>query len=172
IEPHLAMRNLGFHEVGQRMILGTQFCCECNLCTLYACPEDLDPRNACVQGKKELRAAGMSWPKEELGPQSSVTHPMESYRHIPLGKLMLKLGIDRFVNKGPLIEESVRSASFTVPLQQHVGVPAVAAVTAGQRVQEGDVLGSIPAGKLGAPIHAPVAGTVQAAGGPIVIVPS
>lgn len=171
IEPHKAMRNLGFHEVGTRMILGTQFCCECNLCTLYACPEDLDPRNACVQSKKQLRAEGKSWPREELGPEYSVAHPMEPYRHIPLGKLMVKLGIDRYLNKGPLSEELARPAEVTVLLQQHAGVPAVATVSAGQRVREGELIGSIPAGKLGAPVHAPVSGTVKSVSNSVVIVP-
>ncbi|MBU4399879.1 MAG: SLBB domain-containing protein, partial [Planctomycetes bacterium] len=43
IEPHRAMRSLGFNLVGEANVVGTQFCCECNLCSLYSCPEDLDP---------------------------------------------------------------------------------------------------------------------------------
>ena len=42
------------------MIAGTLYCCECNLCTLYACPEDLDPKNVCVSGKPVAREKGLS----------------------------------------------------------------------------------------------------------------
>jgi Na+-translocating ferredoxin:NAD+ oxidoreductase RnfC subunit len=38
IEPHRAMLSLGFTAPGDRLIAGTLYCCECNLCSLYACP--------------------------------------------------------------------------------------------------------------------------------------
>ncbi len=169
IEPHLAMRNLGFHEVGERMILGTHFCCECNLCTLYSCPEDLDPKNACVQSKGKLRAAGKFWPKEDVQARQWDAHPMEPYRHIPLKKLMHRLGLDRFVNKGPLVDATVRPAAYRIPLQQHLGVPAEPTVRPGERVQAGQLIGAVPAGKLGAPVHASVTGTVRSVGAEIVL---
>jgi Na+-translocating ferredoxin:NAD+ oxidoreductase RnfC subunit len=160
IEPHLAMRNLGFHEVGDRMILGTSFCCECNLCTLYSCPEDLDPKNACVVSKGTLRTKGMSWPKDDLA-KRVIPHPMEKYRHIPVKKLMLKLGLSGFENTGPLIDRTVEPKSVRVLLQQHVGAPATPVVKAGERVEAGQMLGDFAADKLGVPVHAPLAGVVK-----------
>ena len=56
IEPHRAMRSLEFNLVGESNVIGTQFCCECNLCSLYSCPEDLDPKNVCTQNKRRLAA--------------------------------------------------------------------------------------------------------------------
>ncbi len=56
IEPHLAMRSLEFNLVGESNVIGTAFCCECNLCSLYSCPEDLDPKNVCTQNKRRLAA--------------------------------------------------------------------------------------------------------------------
>lgn len=161
IEPHLAMRNLGFHEVGDRMILGTSFCCECNLCTLYSCPEDLDPKNACVQSKITLKTKGLSWPKEDLAKRNE-PHPMEKYRHIPVKKLMLKLGLSNYQNVGPLIPETVEPKSLRILLSQHVGTPATPVVKAGDHVKAGQELGSVPKDKLGVPIHAPLAGVVRA----------
>lgn len=160
IEPHLAMRNLGFHEVGDRMILGTSYCCECNLCTLYSCPEDLDPKNACVTSKATLRTKGLSWPKEDLA-KRVVPHPMEKYRHIPVKKLILKLGLATYENTGPLIADTVRPKSVRVLMQQHVGAPATPAVAPGDRVTAGQVIGTVPGDKLGVPVHAPLAGTVK-----------
>ena len=62
IQPHTAMRSLGFNEVGEANVIGTQFCCECNLCSMYSCPEDLDP-------KKRLHAkqASIGRGEETLG---------------------------------------------------------------------------------------------------------
>ena len=56
IEPHQAMRALGFTGTKDPMIAGTLYCCECNLCTLFSCPEDLDPKNVCAQNKRRLAA--------------------------------------------------------------------------------------------------------------------
>ncbi len=55
IEPHAAMRALGFTEPPSPTIAGTLYCCECNLCSLYACPEDLDPKSVCVESKPIAR---------------------------------------------------------------------------------------------------------------------
>ncbi|WP_426415218.1 electron transport complex subunit RsxC [Aestuariirhabdus sp. LZHN29] len=48
-----------------------------------------------------------------------------------------------------------------VPLQQHIGEPAVARVTAGQRVKRGELIGG-SVEWLSAPVHAPADGTVVA----------
>ncbi|MEZ6190475.1 MAG: hypothetical protein R3C45_04200 [Phycisphaerales bacterium] len=49
IRPH---RRCGFlvlqRSMGEANVVGTDFCCECNLCTMIACPEDLDPKNVCT----------------------------------------------------------------------------------------------------------------------------
>ncbi len=172
IEPHLAMRNLGFHEAGDRMILGTQFCCECNLCTLYACPEDLDPKNACVQSKGVLRQKEISWPKDEIESQEWTAHEMESYRHIPLTKLMSRLGLDRFRNVGPLIEAVPARQPLTLPLKQHLGAPGTARVKAGDTVQEGQVLANVEEGQLGVPLHSPLAGKILSVSDVIVLEPA
>ncbi|MBC7352581.1 MAG: SLBB domain-containing protein, partial [Thermogutta sp.] len=61
IEPHRAMRSLGFNLVGEANVQGTAFCCECNLCSLYSCPEDLDPKNVCAQNKRRILAEKRRW---------------------------------------------------------------------------------------------------------------
>ncbi|WP_210394826.1 electron transport complex subunit RsxC [Motiliproteus sediminis] len=46
-----------------------------------------------------------------------------------------------------------------VPLQQHIGEPAVAIVSAGEKVRRGQLLGG-SAGKVSAPVHSPADGVV------------
>jgi len=47
-----------------------------------------------------------------------------------------------------------------IPLQQHIGAPAQPLVTVGAVVAVGDLLADVPAGSLGAAIHASVAGEI------------
>lgn len=52
-------------------------------------------------------------------------------------------------------------ARLVVPLDQHVGVPAEAAVSAGDRVDKGQLIGEAP-GYVSVPVHAPTSGVVRA----------
>jgi hypothetical protein len=38
-----------------------ELCCACGLCTLYACPEDLFPKEACDRAKRTNREHGIRW---------------------------------------------------------------------------------------------------------------
>ena len=78
IEPHKAMRSLGFNLVGEANVIGTSFCCECNLCSLYSCPEDLDPKNVCTQNKRRLaarRSVGRTRPSTRGGREHAPGKP-------------------------------------------------------------------------------------------------
>jgi len=60
VMPHKVMRSLGFTTTGGlHWSQWGELCCACGLCTLYACPEDLYPKEACDQAKTERRAAGL-----------------------------------------------------------------------------------------------------------------
>jgi Na+-translocating ferredoxin:NAD+ oxidoreductase RnfC subunit len=48
VQPHKVMRSLGFTASGKELWnQSAELCCACGLCTLYACPEDLYPKEAC-----------------------------------------------------------------------------------------------------------------------------
>ena len=130
IEPHRAMRSLGFMEDRTPQVLGTQFCCGCNLCTMMACPEDLDPRSVCVHNKQELVRAGERW-QAEAHPYRAAMHL--DNRRVPIRRLILKLGLQRFENVGPLVDPVYAPRRVVLPLKQHVGVPAKAIVSSGER---------------------------------------
>jgi Na+-translocating ferredoxin:NAD+ oxidoreductase RnfC subunit len=157
IEPHKAMRALGFTMDRDPLIVGTAFCCECNLCTMIACPEDLDPRNVCVQDKQIVKQKGLRW---EGGGRPIEPHPMYEARRTPTKRLITKLGLAGFVNEGPLAARPLEVARVRIPLQQHVGAPATPTVSVGDRVRAGQLIGAIAPGQLGAPIHASIDGTV------------
>jgi Na+-translocating ferredoxin:NAD+ oxidoreductase RnfC subunit len=160
------MQALGFTGPKDRMIAGTLYCCECNLCTLFACPEDLDPKTVCVQAKPVAREKGLVF----LGkPEDVRPHPLADSRRVPIRRLINRLGLAEFQNTGPLEDRSLAPSHVTLPLRQHAGVAAVAVVRAGERVREGEVLAAPAEGTLGARIHASIDGVVTSVNGSVVI---
>ena len=137
IEPHAAMRALLFGHSNEKLTAATLYCCECNLCSLFSCPEDLDPKNVCVAGKPQARELGLTWKGR---PEDVEPHPMAEYRRIPTKRLMTKLALMEFRNEGPLVDAALAPRRVTLPLKQHAGAPAIASVREGDRVRVGDVL--------------------------------
>ncbi len=164
IEPHRAMRSLGFNLVGETNVVGTQFCSECNLCSLYSCPEDLDPKSVCTQNKRKLVAEKKRWENPPFNPQRPEMH-LEN-RKAPMQRLMTKLGLRRFRNVGPLNDNLLPTGRVGIKLKQHLGAPCEPAVSVGQAVKKGQPVGRPPTvdGKpaLGAPVHASIDGAVTA----------
>lgn len=166
IEPHKAMRSLEFTMMGESNFIGTQFCCECNLCSMMACPEDLDPKNVCTQNKRRLMAEGRKW-EVEANPVRAELHL--DNRRVPIGRLIRKLGLFDFVNKGPLVSATCPARRVVLPLKQHVGAPSEPTVKPGDNVKAGDAVARPAGGKLGAVIHASIGGTVKSVDGAITI---
>ncbi len=143
-------------------MIGTSFCCECNLCSLYSCPEDLDPKNVCTQNKRRLIAEKRQQGESPFNPRRPELHMAN--RKAPTSRLMQKLGLKGFRNVGPMVPELVEAERVGIKLKQHIGAACEAAVAVGQAVAKGQVIGRRPAadGKpaLGAPVHASIGGMV------------
>lgn len=162
IEPHRAMRSLGFNQVGEANVIGTSFCCECNLCSLYSCPEDLDPKNVCTQNKRRLAAEKKRWESPPFNPRRPDLHMAN--RKAPMHRLFNKLGLTQFNNVGPLDDRVLEASKVGIKLKQHLGAPCEPVVKVGDRVHKGQPVGRPPVtnGKpaLGAPVHASIDGAV------------
>jgi Na+-translocating ferredoxin:NAD+ oxidoreductase RnfC subunit len=165
IQPHRAMQSLGF-AAGADAMVATLYCCECNLCSLYACPEDLDPKNVCVQAKPLARERDLTFKGD---PASITPHPLADYRRVPMRRLIARLGLGEFNNVGPLVEHAFAPSKVNILLKQHAGAPAVPVVKCGDRVKTGDLLAATEKGKLGARIHASIDGVVTVGRDAIVI---
>jgi cobalamin reductase len=164
IEPHRAMRSLGFNQVGQPNIQGTLFCCECNLCSFYSCPEGLNPKEVCSQNKANLIAEGQRWEDAPFNPRRP--EMLQAGRKAPMGRLMQKLGLKRFRNVGPLLPEVVSTNRVGISLKPHIGAPCQVSVAVGDAVRMGQSIGQPPVkdgrAALGASVHASIDGTVVA----------
>lgn len=168
VQPHKVMRTLGFTASGkENWSKWADLCCSCGLCTLYACPEDLFPKEACDQAVADRREAKLErW----LGPSEEIkAHPMEEGRHVPLKALMQKLGVTNYNVPAPWIECDFAPKSVTLPLSQHIGAPCEPVVKPGDRVSAGQLVADIPEGKLAARIHSSIDGTVTAVNGAVII---
>ncbi|MEI7528333.1 MAG: 4Fe-4S dicluster domain-containing protein [Elusimicrobiota bacterium] len=163
VQPHRVMRTMLFSG-GPEHKLHSQYgllCCECSLCSLYSCPEGLNPREACVAAKSDLREQKMGFKNSSLNTgRAPQVHPVRDFRKVPVSKLVRRLGLDDYNKDAPWTEVSYKPAKVKILLSQHIGAPCAATVKEGQRVEKGAVVGDVPADKLGCPVHASIAGTV------------
>jgi len=159
VEPHLVMRGLGFNATGQPDWNDwAALCCACGLCTLYACPEQLFPKEACDDAKTALRAASRKW----SGPTTPRPHPMREGRRVPIKALLRKLSLEGLDAPAHLRTEPLAPARVRLRLKQGAGAPGQPLVSVGARVSAGDAVAEPPAGALGSRLHAPFAGVVEA----------
>ena len=167
IEPHKVMRSLGF--VGEKDDYWGKFsinCCECNLCSLFACPEDLDPKQACVRSKRNLKLKEIPYTPPE---RDLAAHPMQAHRKVTIHKLTRKLGLMPYDRPALYVENGFRPNKVTIPLKQHVGAPATPVVNVGDTVTLGQKIGDVPSDQMGVPIHASINGVVTAVDPSIII---
>lgn len=158
VQPHKVMRSLGFTLTGaDNWNQWGELCCACGLCTLYACPEDLFPKEACDQAKADLRKIG----KKYVQPHPVVVHPMKEYRRVPLAQLRKRLKVEEWECDAHFRPQQPEPAEVRILLKQHAGKPAHAVVKEGDSVKAGQPVGCVPGGELGASVHASIAGTVK-----------
>ncbi len=170
VQPHLVMRALEFSgPQSQELGRWAQVCSECNICSLYACPEGLNPRDICRSAKGELSQNNTSWSLMELSALTQPIHPMRPYRQVPTAMLKRRLGLEEWDRAAPLVREKMIVDRVVLPLDQHLGAPATAVVKVGDEVTIGDVIAAVPEGRLGAWVHASIDGRVTAVNGAVTI---
>ncbi len=157
VEPHQVMRSLAFTATGaEHWNQWATMCCACGLCTLFACPEELYPKEACDQSKVQMRQAKVKWE----GPMTVKPHPMRDGRRVPIASLMQRLAISDYAHPAPWEARTLAPEKLVLPLRQSAGSGGKPVVAAGDKVQVGQPLTDLPEATLGAFIHAPAAGTV------------
>ncbi|OGC93760.1 MAG: hypothetical protein A2W25_06500 [candidate division Zixibacteria bacterium RBG_16_53_22] len=160
IVPHEVMRSLLFAG-GERQKFFSNYsllCIECNICSLYACPEDLDPKNICTWSKRELFASGVRPDKS----RAVKANPMRDGRQVPTKLLTRRLGLAPYDRDAPYTEIEFAPERVRIPLKQHAGSAAVPVVQVGQAVTKGQLVGDIYGDNLGAKVHASISGIVEA----------
>ncbi len=167
VQPHKVMRSLVFTKSEEHYWNQyADLCCECGLCTLYACPEELYPREACQQSKTEMRANNFSF--EQVKPVK--VHPIKDGRKVPLKQLRKKLNVVEYEKPTPFTENSPLPKTVKIMLKQHTGAPAMAIVNKGESVTKGQMIGKMNEGDLGANIHSSIDGIVKEVNSKFIII--
>ncbi len=162
IEPHKVMRSLLMtSEEKERISLWAQYCCECNICSYIACPEELDPKNICVDAKKLLREQQMSRTPAELEHLFKEVHPARSGREIPITTVLRRLGLTPYDRKAYFSAIAVSIDRVIIPIDSHIGQPGKPTVTVGQKVARGEVIADVDENALGCPAHSSIDGIVS-----------
>ena len=170
VKPHLVMRGLGFSgSESKSLSRWAQLCCECNICSLYACPEVLNPQAVCISVKREITANGIRWSRDELMNLLSPTHGMREYRQVSTEMLKRRLGLMPWDQPAPFSNESPIVDQVYVSLKQHTGVLASPVVSLGDKVMVGDIIATVADDELGAFVHASLDGEVIEVGDHVTI---
>ncbi len=158
IKPHKAMRTAQLSAANdQAWSVESVFCCECGLCSLFSCPEDLPPREMAVVAKKTHLARGIKLSDWKGTPS---VHPMRSMRRVSIERLLKKIGLLDYDRQAPFTPVDLRVEQVRLPLKMHIGVPVQPLVKPGDRVTAGQKIGAVPEKKLGAVLHASISGRI------------
>ena len=157
VEPHKAMR-AAFMSNGKLLgdYNGIFSCCDCGLCSYYACNFGLSPSRMMARMKSGLRQNGI---KPEKRIKGDVSRSFENTK-VPTKRLMSRMGILQYDVKTPLVEDGIAASSVRIPLNMHIGSASLPVVKIGDRVEKGQLIAEIPEKSLGARVHASISGTV------------
>lgn len=155
-EPHKVMRGLANEDPTTLGSIGSVVsCCDCALCSLYACPMDLDPGKLTNMVKQSLLKKGAK--TEKIVPYE--VDPLRESKQVPTKRLVARLELSDYDVPAPLNMEVVKTNKVKILLKQHIGVVASPLIKIGDQVTKGTLIASC-GDKLGANIHSSINGTV------------
>ena len=162
IRPNVVMRNLWRESM---LTDATEFeaafgsavnCCSCGVCEMFACPMGLSPRKMNEYAKGLLREKGIN-PERNMRPQAR--EGIEN-RKIPTERLIARLDLTPYVTHELPEERKLSVKECRIPLSQHIGKSALAAVHVGERVEKNALVAQAAEG-LSVNIHTGMAGIVK-----------
>lgn len=162
LQPHLIMRSIAFADDMDQLLKSSvpvrnaSLCSLCGVCTTYACPMGLQPSKVNALLKDELGKRGIRRETKET------TEPLfdREWRKVPTGRISARAGVMDYHGSvgGGIVE--LEPKEVAISLRQGPGKLPEPVVAAGDTVERGMVIASIPAGAMGANLHASISGTV------------
>lgn len=156
VQPHKAMRSLanGIDLMGD--FNGIFSCCNCGLCTYYACNFGLKPSQVMQTLKGAMASKGIRARKEVF---TQVDGGLEN-KKVPVSRLIARLGLSAYDVPAPLNDKAMTTDRVRIALRMGVGAPSVPTVAVGDKVRKNQLIADIAEGKLGVKMHASISGTV------------
>lgn len=162
VRPNMVMRNLWKADMltddGEfEQAFGSAVnCCSCGVCEMFACPMGLSPRKMNEYAKTLLRERDIN-PQKNRNPEA---REEIQYRKIPTERLIARLGLTEYVSHDMPKEKELSVTTCRIPLSQHIGKPAMAAVQVGEIVEKGGLIARAAEG-LSVNIHSGLGGIVK-----------
>ena len=156
VQPHKAMRSIanGIDLMGD--FNGIFSCCNCGLCTYYACNFGLKPSQVMQTLKSAIASKGTRARKEVYG---EVDGGLEN-KKVPVSRLIARLGVSEYDVPAPLVDKAMTTDCVRIALRMGVGAPSVPKVAVGDKVRKNQLIADIAEKKLGVKMHASISGTV------------
>lgn len=156
VQPHKAMRSIanGIDLMGD--FNGIFSCCNCGLCTYYACNFGLKPSQVMQTLKSAIASKGTRARKEVYG---EVDGGLEN-KKVPVSRLIARLGVSEYDVPAPMVDKPLSTNRVRIALRMGVGAPSVPKVAVGDRVRKNQLIADIAEKKLGVKMHASISGTV------------
>lgn len=162
ILPHLVMRSLQMKGDAENLLsLYAAACCECNICSLYACPEKLDPKNICADTKLSLSSENKVQIQEQLKELFRDVHPVREGREIPISGLYQRLGIKKYDRKAEFKIFDKKIRQVLIPLKNKFGGHLRPVINEGSKVTAGQIIAMNDEDNLTVPAHSSIDGTIK-----------
>jgi len=157
ISPSDFMRSVTSNIADTKALVNTQYCSQCGLCEMYACPQGLSPAMLIGIYKSKLKPNGIQFTK--LSPPNH-TREERTWRQVPMSRLIGRLDIEKYNINAPLCEDDLKIHKVKISLSQSIGAPSVPIVKIGDKVQVGDLIAKATENSLSLPLHSSICGTV------------
>ena len=157
IEPHKVIAAVSNKIEDNKTFKGAFYCSDCGVCRTIACTQNLMPSLVFQRVKSELAKEGMRAEAHSV----STPRALREYRKIPVKRIINRLGISKYFREEYEVKEIPLPSKVFIGIKQHIGAPAVCAVSVGDKVALGQVIATAPEKALGTNIHSSVSGTVE-----------
>ncbi len=158
ISPHMFMRNVSSNVIKDvAPYINTLYCSLCGICEMYACPQDLSPRQLIGKYKAGFRENGVTPPKNQ--PVKEVDKNRE-YRKVPMTRLISRLGLEQYNVNADLVDFTPKAKQVNINLQQNAGAKSIPIVKKNDLIELGQMIAKAAEDKLSIPLHSSISGKV------------
>ncbi len=155
IEPHMIMRTLNYGLDSSSHIAQAAFlCCQCGVCSMFACPFGLSPKRVYAYFRKRLK-------EYNIPAEQHKADPFNEEKKVPTKRLMARLLILHLDRKPEFVGEFDYNGDLIIPLKQHIGVSGKPIVKEGDKVKKGQPISKCEEKSLCVPVHSPINGIVK-----------
>ncbi len=158
LEPHRLVRAAtSVEELDPALYTAASLCCECGICEMAACCQDISPRAVIAEMKRKLGERKLRYKPEE-GAHFEVD-PTRPYRQMPIPRWKTLLGVVPFDRRQVYTEGLSTPRTVEIKMRQHIGAPSIPTVKVGDTVRRGDLVAKAAEG-LSVPQHASIDGRI------------